>query len=187
MAKTEVPDVIRAMVGPGSPVKKIEKGYAFDHPCQGEMPVACSIVDIVYDPKKVEELPTLFDKIISAYHPQIMAGSNDAFVYTGTVRAIIAKNGNNIVESSEAEYARYAIHRATEIGAVSELIAYALHQADENRYAPAEFVLSKLVQDQTKDPKAYTGLAKIVRLRNTTADLGKEEYAKWLDWKAQNI
>ncbi|MBI4066111.1 hypothetical protein HY411_00180 [Candidatus Gottesmanbacteria bacterium] len=60
MEKPGVPAVIRELVGSGSPVKKIEEGYTFTHPCQGEIPVACSIMHIVYDTKKVDpdhELP----------------------------------------------------------------------------------------------------------------------------------
>lgn len=47
MEKTEVPAVIRALVGPDSPVQEVEKDHSFYHTCQGGERVRCTAVVIL--------------------------------------------------------------------------------------------------------------------------------------------
>lgn len=60
MAISELPAVIQALGVRDNVVKKIAEVYQFDHTCQGDRPVTCTLVEIYYRPNVVDpddELP----------------------------------------------------------------------------------------------------------------------------------
>ncbi len=139
-----------------------------------------------YNRKGIDELPALYDAIISKHYQAVMNEANDAVAYTETVRALLAKTAEK-PEGTELDYVKYTLHQGQRAGATNALVDLGLSYYLDEKHASAEIVLAKLVEDNTKIPFVYNTLAEVVRQQNRTSDPEREQWTKWLDWKANEL
>ncbi|MEK6921924.1 MAG: protein phosphatase 2C domain-containing protein [Nanoarchaeota archaeon] len=140
----------------------------------------------IYNRAGIDELPVLYDNIISNHHQAVMARTNDTVAYTETVRALFSKTGDK-PEGTALDYLKYTLYQGQRTGASTALTELGMMYYLDRKLPAAEIVLAKLVEDNTQDSFVYNTLAQVVRQGNNTKDPAREEWTKWLTWKAEEL
>ncbi|MEK6921922.1 MAG: hypothetical protein AABX82_08585 [Nanoarchaeota archaeon] len=124
-----------------------------------------------------------FRKKIAHYRNILAEDDRNILAYTGIVKTLMEKTDGNPIDG-ERNYAYFALFKLRELGAEERVIHLAQEYHTNGQSAAAEFILDKLVKDETRTAAAYTSLATVVRgSANYTPK--REQWAQFLDWKAQ--
>jgi hypothetical protein len=135
------------------------------------------------------QLERRYQERLQPLQEAIRRNSDDAEPYIQTLQALFEKNESRAPQGEEAEFGRYNLYHAVRLGQTSRLVQWAQSFYDQGHSESAEFILDKIVKEDSRDSQAYTLLAQIVRAQNigTAHSLQREEWAKWLDWKAREV
>ncbi len=123
-----------------------------------------------------------FKKKIAHYKRILAEDDKNILAYAGIVKTLMEKTDGNPADG-EREYAHYALFKLRELGAEDRVIQLAETYHTTGQSAAAEFILGKLVTDETRTVAAYTTLAAVVA-GSPNYNQGREQWVRYLKWKA---